>query len=194
MDEQETSTREDLERILFNIGQTEPTAAMGFSIDLPDKAAWAARKILQAEERIGRNTQMADEYRNRIEAWYAQTTKHDLESISFLKGLLKPYAERAIADSRKGKTLRFPGIIVSLRKLPDRLEVTDESLALRYCEKSHKEAVETKKSLIRSEVKKFLTEGGVIPGVDIIPGSEEIYVSDEAEKQSAKERKNNVAA
>lgn len=192
MKEQEESDRDELERILFNIGQTELPAARGFSIDSPDKAAWAARKILQAEARIAKQSSLADEYRRRIESWYVETCKRDLESIDYLKGILKSYTEHVITDGRKGKTLRFPGIALSLRKLPDRLEVSDETLALRYCEKMLRVAVETKKSLIRSEVKKALAEGLVIPGVDIMPGSNELYVTDESEK--IKEKESNVAA
>jgi hypothetical protein len=192
MKDQEENDRDELERILFNIKKAESTATEGFSIDSSDKAAWAARKIIQAEARIARQSVLADEYRHRIETWYEKTCKRDLESIEYLKGVLKPYTERTIAEEGKGKSLRFPGITLSIRKLPDRLEITDETLALRHCERTLCEAVETKKTLIRSEVKKALTEGLIIPGVDIIPGKYELYVMEESTK--SKEKISHVAA
>lgn len=184
--------REELERILFNIGSAESVSTPGFTIDSPDKAAWAARKIVQAETRIAQQSRMAEEYRKRIESWYESTIKSDLASIDYLKGLLKPYTIEAVREMRKGKTLRFPGIAISLRKLPDRLEIVDEQLALRYCEKHVEAAVETKKTLIRSELRKVLTNGAIIPGADIVPGGEELYVSDETDQM--KEGTKHVAA
>jgi len=179
MSENEQTRFEELEQILFNIQEAEPNAISGFSIDSPDKAAWAARKILQAERRISEKALMAAEYRKRIDHWYESVIKADQSSIDFLKGILKPYAKNAVREIRKGKTIRFPGLSISLRKLPDRLEVVDEALALRYCEKHFQAAVETKKSLIRSEMRKAITNGAMIPGADIVEGLEELYISDE---------------
>jgi DNA polymerase II small subunit/DNA polymerase delta subunit B len=66
-----------------------------------------------------------------------------------------------------------------MRKLPDRLEISDESLAITYCSTHLGSAVETKKTLIKSEIKRAIVAGSIIPGADIVPGNEELYVVDE---------------
>jgi hypothetical protein len=172
----------DLERVLFNGDDSQQTTGtMGFTVDTPDKAAWAARKILQAEERIKRQNLLAETYRNRIEGWFVTTTKQDIETIEYLKSLLRPYAEKTILEAKRGKTVRFPGIALLMRKLPDRLEVTDEALAITHCMTHLEAAVEIKKTLIKSEVKRAIAAGSIIPGADIVPGNEELYVVDETE-------------
>ncbi len=177
MNDQERHDLDELEAILFSIEGTVSPQVSGFCIDTPDKASWAGRKIVEAESRIERQKAIADEYKRRIDEWFDRTIREDRSSIDYLLGMLKPFAVSEIRSLKKGKTLKYFGVSISMRKLPDKAEIDDEMAAIEYCEQHIPEAVETKKTLARSMVKKALAEGRFIPGADLIPGSEEIYVT-----------------
>jgi phage host-nuclease inhibitor protein Gam len=71
---------------------------------------------------------------------------------------------------------------VSLRKLPDRLEITDSAAALAFCQVEHPEAVIVKKELSRSVLKKLALDGTAIPGVAMELGADELYVKPSTER------------
>ncbi|ULQ60401.1 host-nuclease inhibitor Gam family protein [Brucepastera parasyntrophica] len=192
MIQQEQHTIDSLEQILFNIRESSVSPETGFHVDSEDKAAWTARKILQAEQRIQKQKQLAEAYHARIDRWLAETVREDTESIIWFRTLLRPYAVKAIAEQRKGKTLKLFSASVSMRKLPDTAKITDEQSALKYCGKNLKNAVEVKKQLLRSELKKALQSGVSIPGVSLVEGEEELYIT--AEKGAAKQEAAHDAA
>jgi phage host-nuclease inhibitor protein Gam len=96
-------------------------------------------------------------------------------------GMLKPFAVSEIRSLKKGKTLKYFGVSISMRKMPDKAEIDDESAAIAYCEQHIPEAVETKKTLSRVLVKKALVDGCFIPGADLVHGSEELYITGDKE-------------
>ncbi len=181
MNDQERHDLDELEAILFSIEGTVSPQVSGFCIDTPDKASWAGRKIVEAESRIEHQKAIADEYKRRIDEWFERTIREDRASIEYLLGMLKPFAISEIRSLKKGKTLKYFGVSISMRKLPDKAEIDDETAAIEYCEQHIPEAVETKKTLSRSMVKKALVEGRFIPGVDLVSGSEELYVTGDKE-------------
>lgn len=181
MNERTQQELDELESILFRIEGTESSNTGGFVIDTPDKAAWAGRKIVEAETRISYQKMIADEYKHRIDEWFERTVKEDKASIEYLTNMLKPFAFSEIRSLKKGKTLKYFGVTISMRKLPDKLEISDEDKAITFCSKRLKSAIEIKKTLLKAELKRAIAEGIAIPGVSAVPGIDEIYISGEAD-------------
>jgi len=184
MNEQERHDLDELEAILFRIEGSIMPATTGFRIDTADKASWAGRKIVEAEERIACQKATADEYKRRIDEWFERTIREDIASIDYLREMVKPFAISEIRSLKKGKTLKYFGVSISMRKLPDKAEIDDEEAVIAYCERHLPQAIETKKAIVRTYLKKALSEGYEIPGAELIPGTEELYISGEKERPS----------
>jgi len=164
-----------IEELLLDI-QPEPEY---FQVDTVDKATWAARKFLEAEERITRRNELAKAYKSRIDKWRDGANKEDTNSVEYFKSLLRQYADRAVATQHKSRSVHLVGSVLSLRKKPDRVEVTESDLALSYCETEHPEALIVKKELSKSVLKGLLSNGTEIPGCRLEPGRDELYVKSE---------------
>jgi hypothetical protein len=148
-----------------------------FTIDNLSKASWAVSKIVEAEARIARRTELAREFKTRIDAWLESANLQDNESMSYLSILLEPYVKDEISKLHKSRTLSLPTGIASLRKLPDRLEITNNDEALAYCESEHPEAVIIKKELDKTVLKDLiLKQAEPIPGVEAELGTDKLYV------------------
>jgi phage host-nuclease inhibitor protein Gam len=153
------------------------SAAEGFTIDNLSKASWAVSKILEADARIAQRTQLAKEFKSRIDAWLQSANSQDEDSISYLSFLLEPYAKNEISKLHNSKTLSLPTGTASFRKLPDRLDITDTPTALAYCEIEHPEAVIIKKELDKSVLKDLiLKQAEPIPGIEAELGMDKLYV------------------
>ena len=152
-------------------------ASEQFTVDTDSKASWAIARILEAEERISRCKALADEYKARLDAWLATASRQDGDAISYLSFLLEPYVRDEVSKLRKSKTISLPTGTASMRKLPDRLEITDAAEALAYCEAEHPEAVIVKKELNKPVLKDLiLKQAEPIPGVEAELGGEKLYV------------------
>lgn len=147
-----------------------------FHVDSLDKAAWAGRKILQAEERMNRRSHLAEEYKRKIDDWLAEANKEDLSSVSYLSSVLEPFAVSEIAQQPRSRSLKLPGVTLGLRSLPARMTVLDEQEALAYCEAHHPEALIVRKDLSKIELKRLYLAGTPIPGVVLDGGGEKLYV------------------
>ena len=153
------------------------SATDGFTIDNLNKASWAVSKILEAEARIAQRTGLAKEFKSRIDVWLDSASKQDEDSISYLSFLLEPYVKNEISKLHNSKTLSLPTGTASFRKLPDRLEIMDNSTALTYCEAEHPEAVIIKKELDKSILKDLiLKQAEPIPGIEAELGIDKLYV------------------
>ena len=152
-----------------------------FNIDNNEKAAWTARKILTAEERISNLSKQAKQYKSQIDSWYEKTIQGELESIDYLKNIIRPYVEEEVSKLHKSKTLNLPGLNIQLRKKPDKIEITDQDIAISFCEANHPDAVIIKKDISKSYLKDLLTnKGEIIPGSHMVTGSTEIYFKDKS--------------
>jgi phage host-nuclease inhibitor protein Gam len=148
-----------------------------FTVDTPSKASWAIATILEADERISRREALVDEYKARLDAWLDTASSQDSNTISYLSFLLEPYVKDEVSKLHKSKTLSLPTGTASLRKLPDRLDITDNAAAIGYCEKEHPEAVIIKKELNKTILKDLiLKQAEPVPGVETELGSEKLYV------------------
>jgi hypothetical protein len=157
-------------------GTTAPAAAP-FVIDSLAKADWAVARILEAESRIARRSELAANLHARIDAWLTKASAADNDSITFLSALLRPFVDFEIAKQHRSRTLLLPSGTAQLRKLPDRLDIIDRDAALSYCETSHPEAVIVKKDLSRSALKTLIvSQGEAVPGCSFELGPDELYV------------------
>ena len=153
------------------------TPATSFIIDDPSKASWAIARILEAETSIAQRSSLAATYKARIDQWLASANKQDTDSITYLSFLLEPYVKDEVAKLYKSRTLSLPTGTASLRKLPDRLEITDSSAALAFCEAEHPQAVIIKKELDKSILKDLiLKQSEPIPGVEAELGPDKLYI------------------
>jgi hypothetical protein len=164
----------DFDNSAINAGSS---AAECFTVDSLDKASWAVSKILEAEARIAQRAELAREFKSRIDTWLESANRQDNDSISYLSILLEPYVKDEVSKLYKSRTLSLPTGLASLRKLPDRLEITDNAEALAYCEAEHPEAVIIKKELDKSVLKDLiLKQAEPVPGVEAELGPDKLYV------------------
>ena len=153
------------------------TATEQFVVDTESKASWAIACILEAEDRIGRRKALADEYKARLDEWFETASRQDNNSISYLTFLLEPYVRDEVSKLHKSKTLSLPTGTASMRKLPDKLEITDNETAITYCEAEHPDAVIIKKELNKATLKDLiLKQAEPIPGVEAELGAEKLYI------------------
>ena len=176
LDKPDTETIPQMEVLLI---QEQPTDSEHFTIDTPEKAAWAVRKLLESQERVTRSEEQASAYKARIDKWFEQSIKEDEDSIAFFKSLLRPYVETQITHQRKSRTLHLPGAAVSIRKKPDRIDVTDKETTVSFCEMNHPAALIVKKEVSKSYLKELLAKGEIIPGCTVQIGEDEFYFKDE---------------
>jgi hypothetical protein len=165
-----------LEQAIFAPEPDEsPVEARGtFEIDTQKKATWAARKILNAEERISERQSLAREYKSRIDNWLKAANEPDTCSIESLKVLLEPYLSEELKGQRK-RSIDLVGVRIGYRKLPERIEIVDEQKALQFCEQNQPDVVITRKELSKAGLKACAKAGTLIPGVVIDGGTERIY-------------------
>jgi hypothetical protein len=172
----------DLGELLFNEGESGiDTKAEDFRITSIDMAAWAARKVVAARERMAARTALSSQYKARIDRWLERANAEDRESAEFLTGHLRPFAESEIAKQRRSRTLQLPGATVSLRKKPDRVEILDESVLIAYCEENYPEALVVSKSVSKAAITARVRSGELPPAVDFIPGEDELYIKSDGE-------------
>lgn len=163
-----------LEEILSPEEDTTPP----FTVDTVEKAAWTARKILDAEHRISQFTDQAKQYKAQIDTWFERVVTEQEASVDYFRSLLMPFIEQELTG-QKSKTLKLPGLSIQLRKKPNRVEVTDKEIAISFCEANHPDALMIKKDVSKTFLKDLLSNlGELVPGCTIVLGREELYIHD----------------
>jgi len=149
-----------------------------FIIDSMSRATWAARKVAAAQDRVRQREEFALALKARVDHWLASSCSHDEDSITYLSSLLRPWAEAEIARQGRRRSIDLLGVTIGLRLRPARVEVHPEHQdeALAYCRENLKEAVNVSYSLSKTALKERLAKGQVIPGVALVPGTDEFYV------------------
>jgi len=172
----ESESSPDLGELLFypEVATIEKEEFRITSIEL---AAWAARKVLAARKRIEQRAELAAKYTERISAWLCKANAEDQGSIEFLISELRPFAEAEISKQHRSRTLHLPGVDVSIRKKPDRVDIIDERALLAYCEAAFPEAVVVVKSISKAKVLAHIKkEGELLPGIDFHLGDDQLYI------------------
>lgn len=148
-----------------------------FTVDSLSKASWASARILEAQDRIAKRTELAKAYKARIDAWLSDANTPDNDSADYLHSLLKPWVESEVARQHRSRSILLPTATVQLRKMPDRVEVVDRDAALAYCRTNHPDAIIVKEDVSKTAVRSLIfTEGEAIPGIEAELGHDELYV------------------
>ena len=156
-------------------------AAPAFIVDSLAKADWAISRILEAESRNTRRASLAATLHERIDAWFTKASSSDSDSVVYLSGLLRPYVETEVSRQRRSRSLILPSGTAQLRKLADRLEITNPEAAMAWAANNAPTAIIIKKELSRSVLKNLITaQGEAIPGCEFSLGSDELYVKPNA--------------
>lgn len=92
-----------------------------FTIDTPEKAAWAMRKYRQLAQRAGQNEDLAAAERHRIDAWLERVNQPIHAKGEFYAGHLQAYAITQRADGRKSVDL--PDGVIKTRETRERVAV-----------------------------------------------------------------------
>lgn len=163
----------------FSIPTTnaEAPAAEPFTVDSLSKASWCASRILEAQARVDQRAELARSYKARIDAWLSDANSSDNDSIDYLSMLLKPWVESEVSKQRRSRSILLPTGTAQLRKLPDRVEIRDNTAALAYLKANHPEAVVVREDISKTAVRSLIfTEGEAIPGVEAELGRDELYI------------------
>jgi uncharacterized protein YqcC (DUF446 family) len=155
---------------------SEASAVEPFMVDTLSKASWCASRILEAQTRIDQRSELAQSYIERIRSWADSASASDRDTVDYLGSLLKPYVETAVAQQHRSRSLILVSATASLRKLPDRLEITDTTAALAYCKQNHPEAVIIREDLSKTELKRLVFNGNAIPGIIAELGGDKLFV------------------
>lgn len=150
-----------------------------FKIDSMDKAAWGAKKYLEALHRVEERSALVQQYRDKLDKWEQSANADDLSTVAYFQAQLRPWVESSLAKGVKGRSVLVPGARIGLRKKPDRVEITNPLVAFDACEKDFPHAIVVKKELSKTELKQVLLRGYAIPGVEIIEGGEDLTVKEE---------------
>lgn len=167
----------EIEEIIFPPTTETPEPAQ-FQIDDQEKASWAARRILQSQNRIEERKAAGKRFKERIDSWLAQANQSDEETIERLSALLEPYLEDQLSGKKKGKSIKVFGATIGLRKQPEKVSVVDRERAIIYCKEHYPDALIIKTDLSKSELKKISKNGVFIPGVLLDGGTEKLYVKE----------------
>lgn len=162
----------DLSPITPGSTETSPT----FQVDSLKKADWAVARILDAESRMTRRTELASELHSRVEAWLSKANAPDNDTVSYLSSLLRPFVEAELSKVRRSRSLLLPSGTAQLRKLPDKVDIVDRDAALAYCKENLPGLVIVREDLSKTELKKAVFDGNAIPGVEAELGHDELYV------------------
>lgn len=169
----------NLEDIL--VDETPGDKKDSFVVDSIEKAAWAARKFIDARSRIDKRLEQNEAFKAKIELWSERANSEDLSTLDYMKSILEPYAKEFVRNQKKSKSLKLPDAMIGFRKSPETIDISNEDLAMSFCEANHPETIETKKILLKAEVKKLLQKGKIIPGARLMPSKEKMYIKDEEE-------------
>ena len=161
--------------------ESSGTAAPAFIVDSLSRADWCIARVLEAEARITHRTELATTLHERIDAWLTKASASDNDSISYLSMILRPYVESEVSKQRRSRSLVLPSGTAQLRKLADRLEITNPEAAMAWAANNAPTAIIIKKELSRSVLKNLITaQGEAIPGCEFSLGSDELYVKPNA--------------
>jgi hypothetical protein len=163
----------------FVHGELETVPDESFQIRNEGQAAWAAGRVLSARRRIVSRGRLAEAYQTRILDWLANANREDERSVGFLEQALRPWVESEVANLGKTRSLKILGARVGLRKRPDKVDLFDTDAALEFCIEHLAEAVQVKKELSRTELKRALVEGARIPGAILVTGQDELVLAEE---------------
>lgn len=130
----------------------EQEDSAGFTIDTPELANWAFKKIKAMQQEIQDKKDFAQREKEKIDAWLEKETTPDQDSINFFENHLIQYYKRLQAEDPKAK-LTTPNGKVQSRKRQPKWEFKDEPL-IEYLKQTDPDKLETQYKYNKAEMKK----------------------------------------
>jgi hypothetical protein len=136
-----------------------------FTVDTPERAAWAADKVLAARERLARVTASCA-------AMIQQAGREADDAAAFFLPMLEEWARAN--PPRKGKTIRLPTGALSFRSVPGGPRLADPDAALAWARQNKPELIEVRERVTITALKEFIVaSGGELPdGVEMTDSRE----------------------
>ena len=160
-----------IDDMLFDEELPVATKDEPWEIQSLDDANFAMNRVARAQSKIDERQQIAESYRQKLEArlteWLESASKEDQSTIDFFTPHLEFWGSREIAKQHKKKSIDLMDGKIQQRTTQGSVIIYDEDAAMKYCEKHVPDAVKIKKSLSKTELKKALQDGEVIPKVEI---------------------------
>lgn len=153
----------------------------------------ALHKIQRLNRGIEWARKLAEQQKQKIDAWLEQQIANRQEAIASQENLLRLYAEDRLKNSKR-KSVSLPSGKFGFRKGQPKIEHQDDVL-LQYAKEANQKYVKVKESLDWSGLKKscvidhdkMIDENGeVLPGITIHPAEQTFYVSVKEENHEDK--------
>lgn len=125
-----------------------------FTIDTPDLANWAFKKIKQLNNAIEDKEAYAKREKERIDEWLKKETQPDKDSVAFFETHLVTYYQRLQAEDPKAK-LSTPHGKVQSRKRQPKWEFDDDKM-ISYLQEADPDKLELQYKYNKTEIKKAL--------------------------------------
>ncbi|MFZ5852292.1 MAG: host-nuclease inhibitor Gam family protein [Actinomycetota bacterium] len=143
------------------------------------QAAWAMRKLRQAQARIDEVKAVADAEIERVQAWAEAAISGHAKDRAYFEGLLVDYALRCREENPKVKSLALPGGRVATRESGGGWTAVDMAALVAWAEARHPDLVEVRKNVPLTAAKRALQAAGdvvvdpdsgeVVPGLAVGP-------------------------
>nr|BDD44998.1 hypothetical protein 17 [Spirochaetaceae bacterium] len=139
----------------------EPVQKERFEVRDIGSADWAAGKIREAQQAIGRIKEHADRLRTQIAEWEQSESVQWQDQIDFFEPMIRHWAELSLAQYTKKRSLDLPsGMRIGFRAGSEVVEIEDEEKAIAEL-KQYKltDSIKVKEVIVKAAVKKHLNAG-----------------------------------
>lgn len=157
-----------------------------FVIDSDEKADWALRKIVEAENEIEKVEHFAESQIRQIENWKVKQTEKRYNSIEYFKSLLAEYLQNKRKENPKLKSITLPTGNVGFRKKPVKWVYNDEVVLKTLESENLDDFIKVEKKLDKQSIKKAFEvvndkvinpeTGQVIEGIEVQEQGESLNV------------------
>jgi hypothetical protein len=174
--EQPKAIENDMLDILYEDAEIPEEGSEGtWEVTDIKSADWAIGMARKAVLSIVEAKEYADFLHLKIDAWVEKIEKKNNRTIEFMKGALEPWAKEKLAGL-KDRSFSLPAGKCGFRKGSDAVNWNEDLFGPDDAEKLGI-PVKTVKSVLKTEVKKYIKSTGNIPdGVILIEGVDKFYV------------------
>lgn len=163
-------------------------AEEGWVVDGDREAAWALRKMREAQAEVDRVNANAAHEHDAITAWADAAKTGPDHTLAFFRGRLIGYRLHLEDENPDlARTYKLPGGRLIRRKAPDRVEVADEDALVGWALENDRDAVTFKPKVTPFKGADYgysddgrvvyLSDGEVVPGVRWVEGDDRYSVS-----------------
>lgn len=131
-------------------------------LDVPaniEAADWQVRRLVRLRRRMAENEATAASEIQVIRTWLAEENARLQRSAAFFEQSLTAFHQQLLDDDPKRKTVSLPAGTLKARKHPDRVDVVDVDLFVRWAQAEKPELVRTKVEPDKTAIKKLLGVG-----------------------------------